>query len=178
AISNANLPDRSPEWHRIEKGAMSQGIVAAKIGPGEAKYVTLNFNITPPGRIAAFGVYATPALSDFTMPRPRKVSFEDNSAGFALINFNFSDVHAKARGLYASSGDVNQVNYRIDDQPATAYQFARDDAAPTAVIDLGRERNLSRLAATYASQPGSIEFYVLRGLPVERSEDSSSNGNG
>ena len=77
------------------------------------------------------------------MPRPRKVSFEDNSAGFALINFNFSDVHAKARGLYVSSGDVNQVNYMIDDQPATAYQFASDDAAPTAVIDLGRERNLS-----------------------------------
>jgi hypothetical protein len=73
---------------------------------------------------------------------------------------------------------VNQVNYMIDDQPGTAYRFASDDAAPTAVIDLGRERNLSRLAAIYASQPGSIEFYVLRGFPVERSEESSSNGAG
>jgi hypothetical protein len=178
AISNADVPDSSPEWRRVENGAISRGTVAAKIGPGEAKYIKLKFNITQAGRIAAFGVYATPALSDFTMPRPRKVSFEDNSAGFALINFNFSDVHAKARGLYASSGDVNQVNYMIDDQPATAYQFARDDAAPTAVIDLGRERNLSRLAATYASQSGSIDFYVLRGLPVDRSEESSSNGAG
>jgi len=178
AVSNADVPDSSPEWRRIENGAISQGTVAAKIGPGEAKYITLKFNLTQPGRIAAFGVYATPALSDFTMPRPRKVSFEDNSAGFALINFNFSDVHAKARGLYVSSGDVNQVNYMIDDQPATAYQFASDDAAPTAVIDLGRERNLSRLAAIYASQPGSIEFYVLRALPVEGSEEISANGAG
>jgi hypothetical protein len=175
AISNANVPDRSPEWHRIEKGAMSQGIVAAKIGPGEAKYVKLNFNITHPGRIAAFGVYATPALSDFAMPRPRKVSFEEGLASFALINFNFSDVHAKARGLYVSSGDVNQVNYMIDDQVATAYQFANDDAAPTAVIDLGRERNLSRLAAIYASQPGSVDFYVLRSLPTRTSEEGCSN---
>jgi hypothetical protein len=174
AISNANVPDRSPEWHRIEKGAMSQGAFAAKIGPGEAKYVKLNFDITHPGRIAAFGVYATPALSDFMMPRPRKVSFEEDSASFALINFNFSDVHAKARGLYVSSGDVNQVNYMIDDQPATAYQFANDDAAPTAVIDLGRERNLSRLAAIYASQPGSVDFYVLRSLPTGTSEEVSS----
>lgn len=175
AISNADVPENSPEWHRVEKGAMSQGAVAAKIGPGEAKYVKLNFNVTHPGRIAAFGVYATPALSDFTMPRPRKVSFEANSASFALINFNFSDVHAKARGLYVSSGDVTQVNSMIDDQPATAYQFANDDAAPTAVIDLGRERNLSRLSAIYASQPGSVDFYVLRNLPVATSGESSPN---
>jgi len=178
AISNADVPDSSPQWRRVENAAISQGTVAAKIGPGEAKYIKLKFNLTQPGRIASFGVYATPALSDFTMPRPRKVSFEDDSAGFALINFNFSDVHAKARGLYVSSGDVNQVNYMIDDQPATAYQFASDDTKPTAVIDLGRERNLSRLAATYASQPGSIDFYVLRSLPADRSEESSLNSAG
>jgi hypothetical protein len=175
AISNADVPDSSPEWHRVETGAMSRGAVSAKVGPGEAKYVKLKFNVTHPGRIAAFGVYATPSLSDFTMPRPRKISFEENSASFALINYNFSDVHAKARGLYVSSGDVNRVNYMIDDQSATAYQFANDDAAPTAVIDLGRERNLSRLAAIHASQPGYIDFYVLRRFPVEKSVEGSSN---
>ena len=176
AISNADVPESSPEWRRVEKSVISQGAFAVKIGPGEAKYIKLKFNVTQPGRIAAFGIYATPALSDFTMPRPRKVSFEDNSAGFAVINFNFSDVHARARGLYVSSGNASQVNYMIDDQPATAYQFASDDPAPTAVIDLGGERNLSRLAATYASQPGSLDFYILRALPEDGSEKSSLNG--
>jgi hypothetical protein len=166
AISNADLPSNSPEWRSVGKNALSPGAVAAKIGPSEAKYVKLNFNITHPGRIAAFGVYATPAISDFTMPRPRKVSFEENSVNFALINFNFSDLHARARGLYVSSGDVTQVNNMIDDQPATTYKFAIGDAAPTAVIDLGRERNLSRLSAIYASQSGTVDFYVLRSLPV------------
>ena len=145
---------------------MSQGIVSAKIGPGEAKYVKLSFNITHPGRIAAFGVYATPALSDFTMPRPRKISFEEESATFALITFNFSDLHARARGLYVSSGDAEQANNMIDDQPATSYEFASGDPAPTAVIDLGRERNLTRFSAIYAAQPGSFEFYVLPSLPL------------
>lgn len=174
AISNADVPENSPEWRRIESGALAQGAVATKFGPGEAKYVKLSFNISRPGRIAAFGVYATPALSDFTMPRPRKASFEENSESFALINFNFSDVHAKARALYVSSGDVNRVNAMIDDQPATAYQFASDDAAPTAVIDLGRERNLSRLSAVYASQAGSVDFYVLNQLPAGASGDSAA----
>ncbi len=174
AISNADVPENSPEWRRIESSALAQGAVATKIGPGEAKYVKLSFKIKQAGRIAAFGVYATPALSDFTMPRPRKVSFEGNSESFALINFNFSDVHAKARALYVSSGDVNRVNAMIDDQPATSYQFAHDDASPTAVIDLGRERNLSRLAATYASQAGSVDFYVLNQLPAGTSDDSNA----
>ncbi|MEO8438768.1 MAG: hypothetical protein ABI540_00970 [Spartobacteria bacterium] len=174
SVSNADVPENNPGWRRIQKGAMTEGTFASNFGPGEAKYVRLDFDVTQPGRIAAFGVYATPALADFTMPRPRKVSFEEDSASFALINFSFSDVHAKARGLYASSGNLEQVNYMIDDQPATAYEFASNDASPTAVIDLGRERNLSRLSAIYAAQPGSVDFYVLRNLPGQALEDSSS----
>jgi hypothetical protein len=173
SISNADVPDNSPEWHQIEKSEMVPGAVAAKIGPDEAKYVKLSFHTTHPGRIAAFGVFATPALSDFAMPRPRKVTFEDSSASFALINSNYSDVHAKARGLYVSSGDLNRVNDMIDDQAATAYRFASDDPAPTAVIDLGRERNLSRLSAIYTAQPGSVDFYVLRNLPTGSVEEGT-----
>jgi hypothetical protein len=166
SISNADVPDNSPEWHQVAKNVMLPGAVACKIGPGEAKYVKLSFGITHPGRIAAFGVFATPALADFAMPRPRKISFDNNSASFATINFNYSDVHARARALYVSSGDANRVNDMIDDQAATAYRFASSDPAPTAVIDLGRERNLSRLSAIYALQSGSVDFYVLRTLPT------------
>ena len=166
AMSNADVPDNSPQWQRVVRNTMSQGAVSAKIGPGEAKYVKLSFNVTHPGRIAAFGIYATPALSDFTMPRPRKVSFEDESATLALVSFNFSDLHARARGLYVSSGDAGEANNMIDDQPATSYRFASGDAAPTAVIDLGRERALTRLTAIYAAQPGSVDFYVLPSLPL------------
>ena len=175
SISNADLPEKSPEWRIVEKAAVAQGAFTARLGPGEAKYVRLDFNVSQPGRIAAFGIFATPALSDFTMPRPRKASFEKNPASFALINFNFSDVHARARGLYVSSGDVNQVNSMIDDQAATAYQFASDDVSPTVVIDLGRERNLSRLSAIYAPQSGSVDFYVLAHLPGQPSDESSSS---
>src|SRR5438105_4018829 len=84
AISNANLTANSPEWRRVANCAMSKGAVTAKVGPSEAKYVKLNFDVAKSGRIAAFGVYATPALSDFTMPRPRKASFEETSTSFAL----------------------------------------------------------------------------------------------
>ncbi len=172
AISNADVPANSPEWRQVQQRPMSEGAITAKVGPGEAKYVKLTFDITAPGRIASFGVYATPAVSDFTMPRPRKVSFENDSPSFALINYNFTDLHVRARALYASSGDVKQLNQMIDDQPGTAYQFAAGDGSPTAVIDLGRERTLTRLSAVYAAQAGSVDFYVLQSLPAGVPNDS------
>jgi hypothetical protein len=174
AVSNANLPASSPEWRKVGRGSMIEGPVALKIGPSEAKYLKVKFDLARTGRIAAFGVYATPALSDFTMPRPRKISFEESSPSFALVNFNFSDLHLKARGLYASSGNLEAISNMIDDQAATAYQFAPYDAEPTAVIDLGREHNLSRLSAIYAQQPGLLEFYVLATLPGQDSSELSA----
>ncbi len=174
ALSNADVPTSSPEWRNVEIPGMTEGPVTVNIGPGEAKYVRLTFDITVPGRIAALGVYATPAVSDFTMPRPRKVSFENESASFALINYNFTDLHVRARALYASSGDLEQANKMIDDQPGSAYRFAAGDTAPTAVIDLGRERVLSRISAIYAAQPGSVDFYVLSNLPIDKPADASA----
>lgn len=167
AVSNADVPANSPEWRELDTQKMTDGPVVAKVGPGEAKYLRLSFNVTEPGRIAAFGVFATPAVSDFTMPRAHKGSFENDSPSFALINYNYTDLHARARALYASSGDLKQANKMIDDQSASAYEFAQGDATPTAVIDLGRERSLTRISAIYANQPGSVDFYVLDRLPVE-----------
>ncbi len=173
AVSNADVPANSPEWREVQRNVIPDGALTTNVGPGEAKYVKLTFDITTPGRIAAFGVYATPAVSDFTMPRPRKVSFTNGSPAFALINDNFTDLHVRARGLYASSGDLKQVNKMIDDQPGTAYQFAPGDTEPTAVIDLGRERTLSRISAIYTAQPGSVDFYVMNSLPVAQSNETA-----
>jgi hypothetical protein len=175
ATASAKLPADSPQWHAAEqKPQLAPGAVKATIGPSEAKYVKLTFNVSQPGRIAGLGVYSTPAVSDFTMPRPRKASFEDNSETFALITYNFTDVHTKARALYVSSGgDLKKANDMIDDQQATAYNFAADDAAPTAVIDLGASRTLRRLSAVYAPREGSVDFYVVDSLPVNQQVGST-----
>ena len=138
-----------------------------EIGPVEAKYVKLTFNVTQPGRIAGFGLYSTPAVSDFTMPRPRKVSFEDKPGNVALITSSLTDVHAKARALYVSSpADPKDANKMIDGQTATNFTFAADDSSPTAIIDLGKENKLRRVSAIYTPHKGTIDFYVLKSLPL------------
>jgi hypothetical protein len=167
ATSNAQLPADSPQWRNAGQQELTAGSVKAKIGPVEAKYVRVTFNMTEPGRIAGFGLYSTPAVSDFTMPRPRQVSFQNKPQDVALISSNAIDVHAKARALYVSSGaDPKDANKMIDSQTATTFTFAGNDANPVAVIDLGKESKLRRLSAIYTPRKGTVEFYVLKSLPV------------
>lgn len=168
ATSNAKLPADSPQWHVVSRQELTAGTAKAKVGPSEAKYVKLIFNVTEPGRIAALGVYSKPTVAAFTMPRARKLGL-DQPDSFALISYNLTDVHAKARALYVSSGDdIRRANNMIDDQPASRYDFGSTDATPTAVIDLGKVTALRRISALYSSRQGTVDFFVLESLPGSR----------
>ena len=156
ATSNAKLPADSPQWKTAAEEDLASS-VKAKIGPSEAKYVRLTFNVSEPGQIAGFGLYSTPTVSDFTAPRTLS-STEQTKV---------TDIHAKARALYVSSGnDVRQANNMIDDQTSTSYTFAAEDGTPTTVIDLGRTSTVSRISAVYSAGAGNMEFYVLSSLPA------------
>lgn len=170
SVSNAKVSIDSPQWRQLSKQDLAAEAVKAKIGPSEAKYVKLTFNISDPGRISALGVYSTPTVAAFTMPRARKPRPQDHSDNLALISYNLTDVHARARALYVSSGDnLKQANNMIDDQPATGYAFGSSDKTPMAVIDLGKVTTLRRISAIYSAQEGIVDFFVLQSLPGSRS---------
>jgi hypothetical protein len=166
ATSSAKLPADSPQWHDVAQQDLDSDAVKAKIGPSEAKYVRLTFDVAAPGRIAGLGVYSTPAVSDFTMPRVRKVNLQDRSDSFALISYNVTNLHSKSRIIYVSSGDdLNQANNMIDSQPATSFAFTAADGSPTAIVDLGKVTALRRISALYSRRQGTLDFYVLQSLP-------------
>jgi len=146
AASNAKVPADSPQWNNIAEQDLTGDAVKIKVGPSEAKYLRLTFNINESGRVADLGIYSTPTVAAFTMPHSRKG--ESKSESVAMVSYNVTDLHARARAVYVSSGeDVKQANNMIDDQPGTVYNFAPPDAAPTAVVDL------EKLPSCAASQP-------------------------
>jgi hypothetical protein len=172
ASANAKLPAGSPQWHTVAQQDLTSGTMKAKIGPIEAKYVRLTFNVTEAGRIANLGVYPTAAVSDFTMPRVSKAAME-KSKSFGLISYNVTDLHGKSRALYVSSGEnLKQANNMIDDQAFTTYNFAANDATPTTVIDLGTSASVRRISTIYSSRQGKINFYVLQALPGMTTESA------
>ena len=99
----------------------------------------------------------------FLIPGKR---FRIDPKGLSLISYNLTDVHARARAAYVSSGDyVKQANNTIDDQPSTSYTFAASDSAPMAIIDLGKQTKLRRISALYSPGRGTLDFYIWKSLP-------------
>src|SRR6184192_4714796 len=74
AISSAKLSPESPQWHDAGEEELSSGLISARIGPTEAKYIRLTFNVRTPGRIGSLGIYSAAPVSDFTMPRAQKIA--------------------------------------------------------------------------------------------------------
>ena len=173
ATSSAKLSPESPQWHEARQEELSSGLISARIGPAEAKYVRLTFNVRNPGRIANLGIYSAAAVSDFTMPRARKIAA--NKGAGDMASYNLADLHAKARTIFVSSGDDLKLAYNmIDGQPGTTYVFAANDAAPAAIIDLGRSVSVNRISTS--STPGSavVRFYVLGALPADNTGNPAS----
>ena len=166
AISSAKLPADSPQWREVTEQELTPDVIKAKVGPAEAKYVRLTFDLSKQGRIAALGIYSAPALSAFTMPRARNFGAEEKSETFGLISCNLADVHARSRALYVTSGDdVSQASNMIDGQPGSSYTFGAADGTPATVIDLGKPTTLRRISALYAPRHVAVDFYVLQSLP-------------
>ena len=175
ALSSAKLSPDSPQWHDAGQEELSSGLISAKNGPTEAKYVRLTFNVSTPGLIANLGVYSAAAVSDFTMPRTRKIAAGTSAEAIAKANYNLADLHAKARTIFVSSGDdLKLAQNMIDGQPGTSYTFAANDAAPAAIIDLGRSVPVNRISTF--STPGSavVRFHVLDTLPANNIGDPVS----
>ena len=175
ALSSAKLSPDSPQWHDAGQQDLSSGLISSRLGPAEAKYVRLTFNVSNPGRIGNLGVYSAAAVSDFTMPRTRKIVAGTSAEAVAKANYNLADLHAKARTIFVSSGDdLKLAHNMIDGQPGTAYVFAANDAAPAAIIDLGRSAPVNRISTF--STPGSavVTFYVLGALPADNTGNPAS----
>src|SRR5436853_1880564 len=175
ALASAKLSPESPQWHEARQEELSSGLISASIGPAEAKYVRLTFNVRRPGRIGSLGIYSAAPVSDFTMPRAQKIAANSASNAVPKANYNLADLHAKARTIFVSSGDdLKLAHNMIDGQPGTAYAFAANDAAPAAIIDLGRSVPVNRVSTFSTSGSAVVTFYVLDALPADNTGNPAS----
>lgn len=162
ATSNANLPPESRQWHNASSQNLTSS-VTVNVGPAEAKYVKLTFDVTAPGRIAGLGVYGSSSVGSLALRRGlQKGMPKSEPASFGFVSLTNADL--KARTIYVSSGAAGASNM-IGNQIATSHSFAPDDASPVAIVDLGKVYWLRRLSAAYGARRGNLEFYVLQALP-------------
>jgi hypothetical protein len=163
ATASAKLPASSPHWHKSQADEISDGLVTSRIGPIEAKYIRLMFDVRTPGKVGNLGIYSATPVSDFTVPRPRAAA--DKTVGGAA-KINFADLHGQARVIFVSSGqDLRLANNMIDGQAGTAHTFVANDTTPAAIIDLGRAVPIDRISTLSTSAPAVATFYLSDTLP-------------
>jgi hypothetical protein len=81
ATSSSKLAANSDKWQVLAKQDLSADAVNAKIGPNEAKYVKLTFNVTEAGRLADLGVYSARSLSYGQMDSDGKTMLDGKDLG-------------------------------------------------------------------------------------------------
>ena len=169
SVSNYRLPANSGKWKRVEgtipfsnKRTFDLSLLGI-----EAKFVKLSFHVAKRGNIAAVGLYGEESLNDFAARQTHVMNASKTFASWGAndrFNFNFANIYAHARVVQVSSGSLEAAQAMIDDDSASSFRFAADDAHPTVVIELSGSQNLHRVGAVYEMQPAALKVYGLNNL--------------
>lgn len=101
ATSNAKLPATSPRWRQVAREDLGNDTVNAALGPNEAKYIRITFEVTGPGQISALGVYSPPgtyALLATDAPRTNNVESDSKTVADAKDAKDLGDKEIPAEG--------------------------------------------------------------------------------
>ncbi len=161
AVSNVRLPADSPRWHALggsQEFAQPNDVVSCGFGAAEARYVRITFNLPKAGRIDTLGLFGKTTVGSFAAQGARPVG------GRAFVGYeqvDFGNAAAQARVTKVSSGGgPAEADQMLDGNLRTNYTFAVSDRRPTAVIDLGTNRTLTRASMAFHAGPGRLDFYL------------------
>jgi hypothetical protein len=169
AVSNYRLPARSRKWNEVSGRTPFTGkrLFDLSLLGTEARFVKLSFHVTQGGSIAALGLYGEQSLKKFAA-RQRGVIRVTNSAATRrledMLNFNFANLYAHARIVFISSGMEENARRMIDDNVATAFEFAPTDPHPTVIVELADRERLHRVSAIYKMEKGRMDVFLLHEL--------------
>ena len=110
--------------------------------------------------------------ADLSLQKVPSIALQGDSVSFGYVKLS-SSAQSQGRALYVSSGaDLKAANQITDQQAATAYTFDVNDAAPTAVVDLGKTRSVHKVSAVFGARKGTMAVYVLPTLPDSSAKTS------
>jgi hypothetical protein len=166
AVSNCRLPAESPKWNTVDGSvhfAHKRLFNFSMLGV-EAKYVRLSFHVENAGHIAALKVHGTELLERRTLqechviPLLNRVSSNRGNDG---LTFGLTDLEARSRILYISSGPSKFSTRMIDGNPKSSFRFSRSDAHPTVVVELTAEERSHRVTVLYKMGSGRLDAFLL-----------------
>jgi hypothetical protein len=171
SVSSTKLPADSPEWRPVARSHKfgADEVAACPLGSVEARYVKIDFKTQNTGRIASFGLFGLPTISNFKV-QPLNFNYVSGAAtpqGSSStqnnnVYFDYANLYTGASVVAVSSGgQLDKAQAMIDGNSETSYAFDPADPTPTVVIDLGVRRSLNRLSCVYQAPAGRMDVYLV-----------------
>ena len=136
------------------------------IGSAEGRYVKVDFETRTAGKIAAFGLFGTPAASQSTtqvsyVTTPTRSEVATQGQGRNSF-YNYASASMGAKVVAVSHADsLAAAQYMLDGTEATAFTFDPSDPNPTVVVDLGARRVVNRVACAFEAPAGQLDIYLV-----------------
>lgn len=182
AVSNCRLPAESPKWNMVDGSvhfAHKRLFNFSMLGV-EAKYVRLSFHVENAGHIAGLKVHGTETPEKFALQErqvlrlAKPVTFD---RGNDNLTFGLTDLEARSRIVYISSGLSNFSTRMIDGNPKSTFRFSPTDPHPTVVVELSAEERSHRVTVLYKTG-GHLDVFRLQKYsppPADAKDFGSAN---
>lgn len=162
AGSNVRLPAGSPRWRTlsgVQDFATPNEVVSCELGTAEVRYVRVSFQLSKAGRIDTLGLFGEAIKAQLVAERSRQVGGR-YFVGYETLDYGNVAAHARVAKTSSGGGTGEAADRMIDGSLRTGYRFEVSDRRPTAVIDLGSNRSLTRVSVAFHAGPGRLEFYL------------------
>jgi hypothetical protein len=182
-VSNYRLGSTDSKWVPVQTATSFAGqrLINLPILGAEAKYVKMVFRVRKEGRLAGVALYGSRTLDGFAERHVLRAQSSFSLGAMKLVrhseetlNFNYANQYARAHVAYVSSGTTESAPRMIDDDVATTFSFAQQDAHPTVFVALANRQTLHRVSAVYQMQQSQMEVYLLDELPAKPGDLSNA----
>ena len=178
AVSNYRLAADSPKWNTVDGSvhfAHKRLFNFSMLGV-EAKYVRLSFHVENAGHIAALKVRGTATLEKLALQDRHVLRLPNPSRSNDSLSFGLTDLEARSRILYISSGESKFSACMIDGNPKSTFRFSPTDPYPTVVVELAADERSHRVTVLYRMESGHLDAFLLQDYspPPEEGKDFGS----
>ena len=183
AVSNYRLPAESPKWNAVDGSvhfAHKRLFNFSMLGV-EAKYVRLSFHVENAGHIAVLEIRGTETLERLALQESHVLCLSNpvpSGRGNDSLTFGLSDLEARSRIRYISSGPSKFSTRMIDGNPTSTFRFSPTDPHPTVVVELTAEERSHRVTVLYKMGGGHLDAFLLKEYsppPAEGKDFGSSD---
>ena len=141
----------------------------------DARYIRITFNSHQSGDIANLSMLGTEPINISDKRKNPEALENFVSSKDEVFERNLAALHRGTNISHVSSGNLDGVEDMLDNDFRTGYEFDHNDKSPVLIATMPEGKDINKVSVlAHTNHPGTIEFYVVEGIPISENSDSAS----